>query len=96
MHVTETNRIEGPGVELRVHDLAKELGVTSKEMLAWSATNTMEANWHIGVARNCIFVIVLSSKIIHCVAFADELVVATSPYCLAYSEDVRFRIRPRQ
>ena len=29
------NRIDGPRVELRVHDLAKELGVTSKEILAW-------------------------------------------------------------
>jgi hypothetical protein len=67
------NRIEGPGVELRVHDLAKELGVTSKEILAWSATNTMEANWRIGVARNCIFVIALFSKIIHCVAFPAGL-----------------------
>jgi hypothetical protein len=56
----------------------------------------MEANWHIGVAGNCIYVIALSSKIIHCVAFADKLVVAPSPYRLAYSEDVRFRIRPRQ
>jgi hypothetical protein len=40
-----------------------------------TATNTMEANWHIGVAGNCIFVIALFSKIIHYVAFADKLVV---------------------
>jgi hypothetical protein len=31
----QNNRIDGPRVELRVHDLAKELGVTSKEILAW-------------------------------------------------------------
>jgi hypothetical protein len=48
------------------------------------------------VTGNCIFVIALSSKIIHCVAFADKLVVAPSPYCLAYGEDVGFRIRSRQ
>ena len=51
----------------------------------------MEANWHIGVAGNCIFVIALSSRIIHGIAFADKLVVAPSPYCLASRPTPRLR-----